>query len=87
MTIEGVLGGAVSNGRGYGAEGAGVAIPTEAVEFRLLVGTGTKPAAGPNVRGVSKTPLKLPSNTGIMYLGHTGSAYCNPALYTSRGWQ
>ena len=50
MTAEGVLGGAVSNGRGCEAEGAGLAIPTEAVELGLLVGTGTKPAAGPNAK-------------------------------------
>ena len=45
-----MLGGAVSNGRGCEAEGVGVAIPMEAVELGLLVGTGTEPAAGPNVR-------------------------------------
>ena len=82
-----MLGGAVSNGRGCEAEGAGVAIPTEAVELGLLVGTGTEPAAGPNVRRESKTPLILPSNTGVLHLAHAGSAFYNSALYASRGWQ
>ena len=65
MTAEGVLRGAISSGRGCEAERAGVAIPTEAVELGVLVGTGTKPAAGPNVRGGSEDSV----NIAVKYRG------------------